>query len=170
MIQVNVTEVAGGGTRRNYENLVAVGAIGKDSPSKRSINSDIASNQLVHFFLRAFFKVHPKLLPKLPGGQTEFPLSADVRTQTIEGIGRFQAFALKLNFPLFQDSRVSVPLGKFVPGTRTRWTIHALNSFYISLSGNTDHNTLFANKTIQSQAPVLAAELLAKEPLPDFRK
>jgi hypothetical protein len=166
MIQVHVTDIADGGRRRNYENLVAVGAFGKDN----STNTDVASNQLVHFFLRAFFKKHPELLPKLPGGQAQFPLSVDVRAQTIEGIARFQAFLLRNGFPLIQDSRVSVPLGKFVPGTHTRWTIHALNSFYISKSGNKDHNTLFLNKDILSEAPVLAAELLAKEPLPVYRK
>ena len=63
------------------------------------------------------------------------------------------------------DSRVSVATGVTIPGTQKRWTIHALNSFYILRSGETDFDRLFANPEINAKAPELTSELLREEQL-----
>jgi len=160
MIRVHFFELPGR-TQRMYENLVPTGA-----PGPSNTNRDRASNQLVQFFLRKFFAKHPELMPKGPPGSTGFLLDGKVGSQTIEGIGRFQVHARNAGTPLITDSRVSVATDVVVPGTKaTRWTIHALNSFYILRSGETDFDRLFENKEIQSEAPELALELLREEQL-----
>lgn len=160
------TPTADQSANRVYENLRSVGAV----RTGENTNADKASNQLVQFFLRAFFKRNPGLLPTLPK-KSGFLLDGRVGLQTIEGINRFQIAVRQSGFPLVTpDQRVSVASGNFVPGTQSRWTIHALNSFYAFKSGETDFNTLFANQAILNEAPELAAELLEKEPLPNTRK
>jgi hypothetical protein len=161
VIRIKMFDIGGGQTRRMYENLVPVGALrGGDGT-----NQDTASNQLVQFFLRKFFAKHPELLPSGPARTRGFLLDGKVGPQTITGINRFQSFASKGGFPIIVDSRVSVATGVNVPGTEVRWTIHALNSFYALRSGETDFDSLFANKEIEAEAPELQADLIREEQL-----
>jgi hypothetical protein len=161
MIQIHVFDLGGGKTRRMYENLVPVGSLrGGDGTNK-----DRASNQLVQFFLRKFFESRPGLTPLGPGKTRKFLLDGKVGTQTVEGIHRFQEANRQAGAPLFDDSRVSVPIGVNVPGTQMRWTIHALNSFFLKTQGEEKFNNLFANPEIQAEAPELATELVREEQL-----
>jgi len=161
MIKIHVFDLGGGKTRRTYENLVPVGAVRAGD----NTNRDRASNQLVPFFLRKFYARHPELLPPGPPNSNGFLLDGKVGPQTVEGIHRFQLANLQAGLPLIVDSRVSVATGVFIPGTQTRWTLHALNSFYALRSGATDFDRLFANPEISAKAPELAAELVREEQL-----
>ncbi len=159
MIMINPFDVGGGKTQRMYENLVAVG-----SPrAGENTNRDLASNQLVQFFLRKFFAKHPELFPAGSKNGRTFLLDGKVGPQTLNGITAFQTHAIRSGFPLFPDSRVSVPIGVNVPGTQMRWTIHALNSFYKLKSGETDFDRLFLNKEIEREAQQLHNELVLRE-------
>ena len=161
MIQIHVFDLGGGKTRRMYENLVPVGNL----RSGDNTNKDRASNQLVQFFLRKFFERRPGQTPATATKSKSFLLDGKVGTQTVEGIHRFQAANRQAGAPLFDDSRVSVPIGINVPGTQMRWTIHALNSFFVKRFGEEEFNNLFANREIAREAPELAAELVAEEQL-----
>jgi hypothetical protein len=159
MIRIQNFDVPGGGKRRMYENRVSVG-VGRSGDSS---NTDKASNQLVQFFLRTFFKKHPDLLPTIPGKGREFLLDGQPGRQTVEGINRFQAFATRIGIPLINDSRVSVATGVNVPNSGKRWTIHALNSFFISIAGQKEFDNLFLNKEIEAEAKLLHNELVLEE-------
>jgi hypothetical protein len=159
MIRINVFALPDGTKRRMYENLVPVGAV----RARENTNQDRASNQLVQFFLRKFFGRHPELLPKGPPRSTGFLLDGKVGPQTIAGISRFQVFAKQRGFPLIPDSRVSVATGVTVPGTGFRWTIHALNSFFLKIAGEKEFDRLFLNREIEAQAPELHAQLVFEE-------
>ena len=159
MIRIQNFDVPGKGKKRVYENLVSVG-VGRagDSP-----NTDLASNQLVQFFLRTFFKKNPELMPTIPGKGRVFLLDGKPGTQTVEGITRFQAFATRSGIPLINDSRVSVATGVNVPNSGKRWTIHALNSFFVSIEGQEKFDNLFLNKEIEAEAKQLHNELVLEE-------
>jgi hypothetical protein len=161
MIRTHIFDLGGGKTRRMYENLVPVGALRRGD----NTNQDRASNQLVQFFLRKFFETRPAQTPPTAGGARTFLLDGKVGGQTVEGINRFQAAAQQAGQPLFDDSRVSVPIGVNVPGTQARWTIHALNSFFVKQFGEEEFDNLFANPEIAREAPELAAQLVAEEQL-----
>jgi hypothetical protein len=159
MIRIQFFDLPGGKRQRIYENLVAVGA----PKSGETTNTDRASIQLVQFFLRKFFAKHPELRKQLPGPSGKFLLDGKVGQQTIAGIDLFQSFFRTRGFPIIEDARVSVPIGRAVPGTEKRWTIHALNVFYFLRSGETDFDSLFVNPEIVAEAPELAAELTLEE-------
>lgn len=156
MIRITIFDVRGR-KQRMYENLVPVGMPRRGDGA----NTDLASNQLVQFFLRKFFQKKPGLLPR----GTTFLLDGKVGPQTIDGINRFQTLERNAGVPLFLDSRVNVPTGINVPGTGMRWTIHTLNSFFIRSEGEDAFNRLFQNPEILANAPVLAAELALQERL-----
>jgi hypothetical protein len=161
MIELKLFETPSGQTRRMYENRVPVGARQGDNTT----NTDLASNQLVQFFLRVFYRHNQGLLRQLPPTRSGdgFLLDGDVGAQTIAGIKLFQFHVRNRGIPLIVDSRVSVADGILIPGTEHRWTIHALNSIYISLEK--DHDKLFENAEIRSKAPQLTKELLLEEQL-----
>jgi hypothetical protein len=161
MIRTHIFDLGGGKTRRMYENLVPVGAVRRGD----NTNRDKASNQLAQFFLRKFFETRPGQTPATAAGTRKFLLDGKIGTQTVEGIHRFQAAARQAGQPLFDDSRVSVPIGVTVPGTQVRWTIHALNSFFVKHFGEEEFDNLFANPEIAREAPELAAELVREEQL-----
>jgi hypothetical protein len=156
MMRIKDFDLPGGGRRRVYENLVAVGAL---KPGEGT-NSDRASNQLVQFFLRTFFRRHTAISPT---GGRKFLLDGKVGQQTLEGIARFQQFARSSGIPLFPDTRVSVATGINVPGTSVRFTIHALNSFGLTILGQAGMDNLFLNPEIISEAPELASELAREQ-------
>lgn len=160
MIRIQVFDV-GGTKKRVYENLVPVGTL---RPGDNT-NRDLASNQLVQFFLRTFFRRHPELFPRGSARSSVFLLDGQVGEQTVTGINRFQVFARRSGIPVLLDSRVSVATGINVPGTGNRWTIHALNSLFLSSEGQMAFDNLFANPEIQAEAPELAAELVREEQL-----
>jgi hypothetical protein len=161
MIRIQPFDLPGGGKKRVYENRVPVG-VGRPGDSS---NKDLASNQLVQFFLRTFFKKHPEIMPTIPGKGRVFLLDGKPGTQTVEGIARFQAFATRSGIPLINDSRVSVATGVNVPNSGARWTIHALNSFFVSIAGQKEFDNLFLNKEIEAEAPQLHTELVLEEQL-----
>ena len=147
----------GGKPAKLYENLIPVGASRGDNT-----NAARACNQLVQFLLRRFFERRPDLLPPLPG-RTGFPIDGKVGGQTVTGIHVFQDHFRKAGTPLFDDSRVSVPLGKFVPGTGNFRTMHALNAFARVVMGDAAFDSLFSNREINREAPELTGELVAEE-------
>ena len=160
MVRIQLFDV-NGTKKRVYENLVPVGALRHGDGT----NQDIASNQLVQFFLRTFFRRRPALFPRGSARTSVFLLDGKVGDQTVTGISRFQSFAQRSGIPVLQDSRVSVANGVNVPGSGNRWTIHALNSFFLADEGQAAFDTLFANREIVAEAPELAAELIREEQL-----
>ena len=159
MIRIQFFDTPNGVRRRMYENLVPVGL---PRPAERT-NQDLASNQLVQFFLRKFFQKHPELLPRTSSRSNAFLMDGKVGPQTLEGINRFQTFQHRRGVPLFLDQRVSVPLGVNVPGTQKRYTIHLLNSVFFKLAGEDEFNNLAQNQEIRNEAPELAGELVRAE-------
>lgn len=147
------------GLGRSYENRVPVGL----PRARADINTDRASNQLVQFFLRTFFRARPELLPKPPPGRTGFLLDGIVGNQTIEGIARFQTNRKKAGFHIFTDGVVSVATGDFVPETNVFWTIHLLNIFARNELGDKEFDHLFLNKEIEAEALELFTELVFAE-------
>ena len=147
-----------GTVHRMYENGVAVGSGGGGT------NTDRASNQLVQFFLRAFFANHPALLPRAPRRATGFLLDGKVGEQTVSGILAFQRYFRNDGYPIAVDGRVSVAAGDMIPGARSRWTIHVLNLYYKEHARTkADFPHLWLNPEIQAEAPELAAELMSKQ-------
>jgi len=161
MIRIRPRPNSTNGMTRLYENLVPVG----QPRGNDNTNTDLASNQLVQVFLRLFFTKRPQLAPKTAGGSTRFLIDGKVGIQTINGISIFQEFIKKGGTPLIKDSRVSVPIGDFVPGTAIFWTIHALNAQCFIDFGAVAFNGLSLNPVLATTAPQLALELLQEEQL-----
>lgn len=162
MVKIQPLSPAGGtGLGRLYRTTVPVG-----QPRGRGdgTNSDVRDVQLVQFFLRVFFRKKPELMPKLPG-RSGFLIDGKVGTQTVEGIHRFQDDFGNHGKLLFDDSRVSVALGKHVPGTTAFWTIDALNAFAFVTLGAKQFNSLFSNSEINAEAPELTVNLVNEEQL-----
>jgi hypothetical protein len=154
------------GLDRVYEITVPVG-----SPKRPgdTTNSNQACIQLVQFFLRDFFKTHPTLARRLPGPPGRFLIDGKAGPQTITGIGLFQQHCRTTqveSVKVLNDARVSVPLGKFVPGTGFHWTIHALNLFFAAQKKNeATFKALHLNPEINAEAKLLAADLVRAEQL-----
>lgn len=141
--------------------------IGRYGDNKK--RSDI---QLVQFFLKQFYRLHPayfRMLPQTRSKAAVIVIDGKYGKQTEEGIIYFQLFMQKKGIPIKPDGLVSVPHSLRGPNSNTVYTIHRLNH-YFKLNGEHKeyHGRLEDHPDIVAFAPELRAELASAAVRNDF--
>ena len=121
--------------------------------------------QLIQFFLRQFYKLHSELfvlLPKTKSNSNFILIDGDCGGQTKNGVLIFQKARKQLGLSIAVDGLVDVAHSNYASISKTAYTIHRLNLWFMQFAeGKEHHGKLENHPDIITYAPELRTELAA---------